>query len=230
MLQAGGHHLRRQPHLHVCAAAEQRCEGEGALGRAALLRQAALLSACSAAAALQPFQPAAAAAPGAAAAAAAAALSLPPLAPLRYSPSGPHSRLELADPQLLPLPPGPIAFPRRQLELNFAVLQLRSGYEAVDDLDCIPMVRRGCSLSRMVVSGAGTGLAEEGMASKGEGGEPGRGQPSNVLEACSACAHCLPALPLPQQAERVPEKVLEAAAGGVGAVHAAVFTAAHHAG
>lgn len=140
MLQVGWHYPRRQLHLHVCAAAEQRCEGEGELGRAALLRQAALLSACSAAAALQPLQPAAAVTPGAAAAAAAS--PLPPLAPLRYSSSGPHSRLELADPQLLPLPPGPIAFPRRQLELNFAVLQLRSGYEAVDDLDCIPMVRR----------------------------------------------------------------------------------------
>lgn len=52
--------------------------------------------------------------------------------------------LALADVQLLPLPPGPVAFPRRQLELNFAVLQLRSGYEAVDDLDFVPMVRGGC--------------------------------------------------------------------------------------
>ncbi|KAI7836094.1 hypothetical protein COHA_010022 [Chlorella ohadii] len=97
------------------AAAQKQPDGEAALGRAAVLRNAALLSVCSAAAALQPWQPAAAAA-----AEPAAASVLPPLAPLRYSPAGPHSRLELADPQLLPLPPGPITFPRRQLELNFA--------------------------------------------------------------------------------------------------------------
>ena len=136
-LQAAWLASHRQRRLHMCeAAAQKQPDGEAALGRAAVLRNAALLSVCSAAAALQPWQPAAAAA-----AEPAAASVLPPLAPLRYSPAGPHSRLELADPQLLPLPPGPITFPRRQLELNFAVLQLRSGYEAVDDLDCVPMVR-----------------------------------------------------------------------------------------
>lgn len=139
MLQAGWIPTRRHRHPHVCATAQQQGDDGAGLGRAALLRQVALLSACSAAAALQPWQqPAPAAA--AEAASSAAASPLPLLAPLRYSPAGPHSRLELADLQLLPLPPGPVAFPRRQLELNFAVLQLRSGYEAVDDLDCIPMV------------------------------------------------------------------------------------------
>jgi len=89
------------------AAAQQQADGEAALGRAALLRNAALLTACSAAAALLPW-------PSALAAAAepAAASVLPPLAPLRYSAAGPHSRLELAEPQRLPLPPGPIPFPR----------------------------------------------------------------------------------------------------------------------
>ena len=50
---------------------------------------------------------------------------LPPLGPGAASLAGPRSSLVLADPQLLPLPPAPIAFPRRQLELNFAVLLAR---------------------------------------------------------------------------------------------------------
>ncbi|GAB4822963.1 hypothetical protein N2152v2_010009 [Parachlorella kessleri] len=33
----------------------------------------------------------------------------------------------------------PVTFPRRRLQLNFAVLLMRSGYEAVDDLDFVPM-------------------------------------------------------------------------------------------
>lgn len=43
---------------------------------------------------------------------------------------------------LVQVPPEPVTFPRRSLELNFAVLLMRSGYEAVDDLDFIPMVSR----------------------------------------------------------------------------------------
>lgn len=37
--------------------------------------------------------------------------------------------------------PEVVAFPRRRLDFTFAVLLMRSGYEAVDDLDFIPMVR-----------------------------------------------------------------------------------------
>ena len=58
--------------------------------------------------------------------------------------ASPGSSLVLADPQLLPMMPGPIAFPRRQMENNFAVLLLRSSYDALDDLDFCAMVgRRG---------------------------------------------------------------------------------------
>jgi len=39
----------------------------------------------------------------------------------------------------LPLPPEPVLFPRRMLNLKFAVLLMRSAYEAVDALDFIPM-------------------------------------------------------------------------------------------
>lgn len=38
-------------------------------------------------------------------------------------------------------PPQPIKFPRRALDSRFAVLLMRSSYEAVDDLDYIPMDR-----------------------------------------------------------------------------------------
>ena len=41
---------------------------------------------------------------------------------------------------LLPtLPPDPVQFPRKPLDLKFAVLLMRSSYEATDDLDFIPM-------------------------------------------------------------------------------------------
>ena len=41
---------------------------------------------------------------------------------------------------LLPtLPPEPVQFPRKPLDLKFAVLLMRSSYEATDDLDFIPM-------------------------------------------------------------------------------------------
>lgn len=83
----------------------------------------------------------AAAAPALLRAPPAAAVDLNPLLPARFDAAGPSSAL-LLDTQLLPLPPGPIAFPRRQLDLNFAVLLLRSGYEACDDLDFTPMVRK----------------------------------------------------------------------------------------
>ena len=39
----------------------------------------------------------------------------------------------------LPLPPEPVLFPRKILNLKFAVLLMRSAYEAVDALDFIPM-------------------------------------------------------------------------------------------
>ena len=100
--------------------------------RSALLRLALL----AASATLPPLG-----APHPAHAAAAAAAALPPIRPAAAAAAagGPRSSL-LLDPQLLPMPPGPIAFPRRQLDLNFAVLLLRSGYEACDDLDFVPMV------------------------------------------------------------------------------------------
>ncbi|EFN55426.1 hypothetical protein CHLNCDRAFT_134590 [Chlorella variabilis] len=99
--------------------------------RSALLRLALL----AASATLPPLG-----APHPAHAAAAAAAALPPIRPAAAAAAagGPRSSL-LLDPQLLPMPPGPIAFPRRQLDLNFAVLLLRSGYEACDDLDFVPM-------------------------------------------------------------------------------------------
>jgi hypothetical protein len=40
---------------------------------------------------------------------------------------------------LAPSPPEPILFARRMLNLKFAVLLMRSAYEAVDALDFIPM-------------------------------------------------------------------------------------------
>lgn len=39
----------------------------------------------------------------------------------------------------LPSPPEPVLFPRKMLNLKFAVLLMRSAYEAVDALDFIPM-------------------------------------------------------------------------------------------
>lgn len=98
-------------------------------GRSSLLRLS-LLSAAAAPSLLRPP--------------AAAAAELTPLLPARFDAAGPSSAL-LLESQLLPLPPGPIAFPRRQLDLNFAVLLLRSGYEACDDLDFTPMVSNGRS-------------------------------------------------------------------------------------
>lgn len=95
-IQAAAHqHSDLQPQQH------------GATGRASFLRHIALLSAAAAAAPLP---------------AAAAAAVLPPLGTAAATlTSGPRSALQLADPQLLPMPPGPIAFPRRQLDLTFAV-------------------------------------------------------------------------------------------------------------
>ena len=43
------------------------------------------------------------------------------------------------------LPPEPVAFPRKVLDQRFAVLLLRSTYDAVDALDFIAMVGPGTS-------------------------------------------------------------------------------------
>lgn len=52
----------------------------------------------------------------------------------------PGDRVIAAPSYLLPGPqPEPVAFPRRRLSRAFAVLLLRSGYDAVDSLDFIPM-------------------------------------------------------------------------------------------
>lgn len=40
--------------------------------------------------------------------------------------------------------PEPVLFPRRALNQIFAVLLMRSAYEAVDTLEFIPMVSLGC--------------------------------------------------------------------------------------
>lgn len=40
---------------------------------------------------------------------------------------------------ILPLPPAPVQFPRKSLNRKFAVLLMRSAYDAVDDLDFVPM-------------------------------------------------------------------------------------------
>ena len=37
-------------------------------------------------------------------------------------------------------PPSPVLFPRRNLDQRFAVLLMRSSYDAADDLDFVPMV------------------------------------------------------------------------------------------
>ena len=87
-------------------------------------------------------------------------------APSSHGPASPSSTLVLADPQLLPLMPGPISFPRRQLENNFAVLLLRSGYDALDDLDFVGMVggkeeggeQRGCGYACNVAIACCVGL------------------------------------------------------------------------
>ena len=45
-----------------------------------------------------------------------------------------------------PTQPEPVLFPRKLLDQRFAVLLLNSMYDAVDNLDFIPMVR--CNLAR----------------------------------------------------------------------------------
>ena len=49
------------------------------------------------------------------------------------------------------LPPEPVAFPRKVLDQRFAVLLLRSTYDAVDALDFIAMVGPGTSVSGMTL-------------------------------------------------------------------------------
>ncbi|KAG6552847.1 hypothetical protein Mapa_005502 [Marchantia paleacea] len=61
---------------------------------------------------------------------------------IRASVLGPELSYELADQLnawIIPAPPEPVQFPRKTLNLKFAVLLMRSAYEAVDDLDFIPM-------------------------------------------------------------------------------------------
>lgn len=50
-----------------------------------------------------------------------------------------HGRSAQALQLYLPPPPAPVPFPRKSLDQVFAVLLLRSGYEAVDQLNFIPM-------------------------------------------------------------------------------------------
>ncbi|KAL2652578.1 hypothetical protein R1flu_020706 [Riccia fluitans] len=55
---------------------------------------------------------------------------------------GPELSYELADQLnawIVPGPPEPVQFPRKNLSMKFAVLLMRSAYEAVDDLDFVPM-------------------------------------------------------------------------------------------
>ncbi|KAL3684406.1 hypothetical protein R1sor_002428 [Riccia sorocarpa] len=61
---------------------------------------------------------------------------------IRASVFGPELSYELADQLnawIVPAPPEPVQFPRKNLNMKFAVLLMRSAYEAVDDLDFIPM-------------------------------------------------------------------------------------------
>lgn len=48
----------------------------------------------------------------------------------------------------VPTQPEPVLFPRKLLDQRFAVLLLNSMYDAVDNLDFVPMVR--CSLAKLV--------------------------------------------------------------------------------
>lgn len=162
---AGWRQEAQQQQQHRRQQQQQQQEQHVAHGRSAVLRRA-LLSAAAIAA-----LPAAQAwhVPRASAAAAA----LPPLQPVAATlAGGPRSSLLLAEPQLVPFQPGPIAFPRRQLALNFAVLLARSGYEAVDDLDCVPMVGAG---PRAALSGA---TRVGGTSMRWAGGQGVRGQQS----------------------------------------------------
>ena len=59
----------------------------------------------------------------------------------------------------------PVTFPRKRLQLNFAVLLMRSGYEAVDDLDFVPMVG-GAGRPVMGVSGLGGRCIDRGSQSQ----------------------------------------------------------------
>lgn len=135
-------HRPRRPHVAAAMQQPQQQvrleEPQAPFARSGLLRVALLSAAAAAASSTQQLL-----LPSSAWAAPAAAASsvqlLPPLGPARGLSTGPHSSLVLADNQLLPMQPGPIGFPRRQLGLNFAVLLMRSGYDAVDDLDFIPM-------------------------------------------------------------------------------------------
>ena len=132
---------------------QQQPEGPpAAWSRSGVLRLALLSVAAASSSQLLAMSPSAAAA----AAVAGGTALLPPLGPATGATAGPRSALLLADAQLLPLPPGPIAFPRRQLGLNFAVMLMRSGYDAVDDLDFIAMVSAG--LGRLGGLGVGVGV------------------------------------------------------------------------
>lgn len=52
-----------------------------------------------------------------------------------------------------PSQPEPVLFPRKSLTQVFAVLLMRSAYEAVDDLNFIPMVRLASLLTPLVCNG-----------------------------------------------------------------------------
>lgn len=46
---------------------------------------------------------------------------------------------DVLSPFILPLPPSPVQFPRKNLNRKFAVLLMRSAYDAADDLDFVAM-------------------------------------------------------------------------------------------
>eukprot|EP00955_Chlamydomonas_euryale_P114001 366245-Chlamydomonas_euryale.AAC.36 len=58
--------------------------------------------------------------------------------PTRACPRRKQARADGFSSWLAP-PPQPVMFPRRSLDQRFAVLLMRSTYEAVDDLDFMPM-------------------------------------------------------------------------------------------
>ena len=145
---------QQQPLQQPLSGSKQQQQAIAAFSRSDILRLALASAAAGSSLLLLPSLPANAAA------AAAAATALPALKPASGLLTGPRSSLVLADPLLLPIPPGPIAFPRRQLSLNFAVMLMRTGYEAVDDLDFIPMVSSGASLCGVVWCGCDKGVME----------------------------------------------------------------------
>jgi hypothetical protein len=135
--------------------------------------------------------------------------------------------------------PEPVGVPRRRLGLNFAVLLMRSCYDAVDDLDCTPMVRTGdcCWAQR----GLGTARSWPARPNPRPARSAPREQDSGQAQgwrwgrAPSAARSC-PLTPRGATrchtmcAGRVSETVLEAEAGRVAALHAAKLAAENRAG